>query len=163
MSDTVPVPALVLTLAEGTLAEVVAGLNDTTEALDAPARQYVSHSEPAWDCEQLTVHVPRVQPQLVDRRGDDTCAVRLVATLVVTLVRCLASAESEEPSAEALQADYGQLLVDGYTMLKHLTRQWATGQWPEGLVCSAVKWRNMEPRGPAGGYAGWRIEADVTL
>lgn len=163
MSDTVPNPRMVLTLAEGTLAEAAEALNTTDEAMDAPARQYVSHSEPAWDCEQLTVHVPRVQPQLVDRRGDDTCAVRLVATLVVTLVRCLPSAESESPSAEQLNTDYSQLLVDGYTMLKHLTRQWATGMWPEGTLCSAVKWRNMEPRGPGGGYAGWRIEADVTL
>lgn len=145
------------------LDEAVAALDTTEGAADAPTRRYISHSEPAWDCEQLTVHVVSVTPKPVDPRGD-SCVLIPVARVAVTLIRCVTALEDEGfPDAAILQEENRQLAVDGPALFKYLTRQWATGVWPSGLPCRAVKWRALEPKPPAGGFAGWRVEADITL
>jgi hypothetical protein len=115
-------PTDVAELLNDLLDQAVAALDTTEAAVDAPVRRFISHSEPSYDCEQLTVHLVSVTPKPVDPRGD-ACVL----------------------------------------IFKYLTRQWAEGSWPSGLPCRAVKWRALEPKAPAGGYAGWRIEADIEL
>lgn len=145
------------------LDEAVAALDTTEEAEDAPTRRFISHSEPAYDCEQLTVHLVSVTPKPVDPRGD-SCVLIPVARVAVTLLRCVTALEDEGiPDHDTLQAENRQLAVDGPALFRYLTRQWATGAWPSGLPCRSVRWRALEPKAPAGGYAGWRVEADITL
>lgn len=127
-----------------------------------PERQYVSHGEPAYDCDQLTVHLERLRPKIADR-GLDTCMVAPVAPLVVTLLRCITNATEQQPipPADVIHAENLALLEDGWRLWKGLTRAWATGAWPADVPCDKVRWGVMEPRGPSGYLAGWRIGVEV--
>jgi hypothetical protein len=156
-------PTDVAELLNDLLDQAVAALDTTEAAVDAPVRRFISHSEPSYDCEQLTVHLVSVTPKPVDPRGD-ACVLIPVARVAVTLLRCVTALEDEGmPDHATLQAENHQLAIDGPALFKYLTRQWAEGTWPSGLPCRAVKWRALEPKAPAGGYAGWRIEADIEL
>lgn len=157
-------PEVLALLLDETLAGAVEALDQGAPVQPAPGRQYISHGEPAHDCDQLTVHAARITPKLVSDPAAEVCAIQHVITVVLTLVRCLPSAEHEQPTAEQLNGEARQLAIDGWAIWKHLTRQWTTGNWPTvATSCKAVKWRNAEPRGPLGQMAAWRIEFDVTL
>lgn len=144
-----------------TLEVATAGLVDP--AADPPARRYVAHGDPAWDCDQLTVHLVRIQPVLIESRAE-TCTVIPQATIAIVLLRCVTALEADGvPNAQLLNTENTQLAIDGPAMFKHFTRQWATGAFPSGHACKALKWRNLLPLAPQGAYAGWRIEYDLKL
>lgn len=130
---------------------------------DPPARQYVSHNEPAHDCEQLTVHLVYIRPRPTVG-GEGRCAVQLQATFAVTLLRCYPSATDTAPIPDAgeLGAASLALLDDGWSLIKGLTRKWATETTPFGLPCKQTSWGGIEPRGPTD-LAGWRLEVQVDL
>lgn len=129
-----------------------------------PERSYVAQGAVAWDCDQLTVHLVRIRPKLLDSRSA-ACAVVLVATYAVTLLRCVPGPDDNgnPPSADELNVANQQLAVDGEALLKSLTRAWAQGSWPAGVPCRRVEWGALEPLAPSGKLAGWRLEVSVQL
>lgn len=164
MSDDpyVPVPALLADLASELLDEATAALPDP------PERVYVAHGEPAYDCAQLTVHVVRVQPRLAtNTAGTERCTVQLLVRFAVTLLRCVTAVERDTtnpiPTMETLEAENLALAQDGWRVFKHLTRAWAEGVIPSTLSCGQVRWGALEPRGPMGTLAGWRLEVEYEL
>lgn len=154
----------------GTIRDQLAELLDlAVEALtvyegaeDPPERRYVAHGTVTWDCDQLTTHLVRTRPKLIDTRSLP-CAVVLVSTYAVTLLRCwpVGNQANPLPSAEALDAAGRQLAVDGEALLKTLTRAWAEGVWPAGVNCKRVEWSQLEPMAPSGALAGVRLEVSV--
>lgn len=146
------------------LGEAVNAMVTTEGASDPPERQYVAHGAVAWDCEQLTTHLLRLRPKVLDSRSE-RCAIVHDATVVVTLIRCHPTGTEKKPipSADDLDEAGRQLAIDGQALWKGLTRAWAEGTWPAGIPCSRVTWGSLEPLAPSGGYAGWRVEASVRL
>jgi hypothetical protein len=127
-----------------------------------PERRYISHNEPAWDCEQLTVHLARMRPKPTDS-GGDRCAVVLQATFAITIVRCYPPLTDKGfPSADKMNTASTGLLVDAWALFKGLTRKWSTESTPFGLPCKQTTWNGLDPRGPTD-LAGWRLEVQVDL
>lgn len=160
MTEYVANPVLVADLADELLTTAMAALDDP------PERTLVSHGEPAYDCAQLTVHVVRLQPKPGVPNGSERCTVYPTLRLAVTLLRCVTAVEEGSdpiPSAETLHAENMALAEDGWRLWKHLTGAWARGELPGELGCGVVRWGALEPRGPIGGLAGWRIEIEYEL
>lgn len=155
-------PALLADLAQDFLDAAVLVL--TEASLEVPDRAYVAHGvNVVHDCEQLAVSLAIVQPVVVDEpRG--RCMVRLQATFVIQLLRCVTPATDDEPipDKDVLHAEDLGLLTDGWVVLKGLTRMWAQGELPSTGQCSAVTWGALEPLGPTD-LAGWQLTVTVDL
>lgn len=159
---TVTNPTLLADLAQELLDAGAELLADTV-----PDRVLVSHGEPPGDCEELTVHLVRVRPRATDGIGSE-CSVVLVATYAVSLWRCVTAVAMEDrddpiPEADVLSAENLALLVDGWALLKGMTRKWVEHSLPGGVPCNQVTWGTLEPKPPQGGLAGWRFEVAIDL
>lgn len=149
-------------LMEDTLAVAVA-------SIDAPDRQYIAHDMPAFDCEQITVHLAGMRTRQTDaQRGGDfasKCLTVFVAQLAVCLVRCVPKIEDDGriPSPDEMTDAHVALANDGVAVMRGLSRARATGDWPEGLGCQAVTFGQMEPSLPLGGFAGWLLHVEVQI
>lgn len=160
MTEYVATPTLLADLADELLGEATEGV------VSPPERVYVSHGEPAYDCEQLTVHLVNVQPKLAAPPGSSLCAVMLTARYAVTLLRRVTTIKDGDdpiPTGPELHEQYMALAAEGWTLYKHLTGAWAHGELPADLGCGVVTWGALEPKGPAGGLAGWRIDLTYEL
>lgn len=137
-------------------------LTNTDGALDPPDRQYVAHGRVAWDCEQLTVHVVNLIAEPQDDRGAN-CNIVHRATIATTLVRCAPTPDDRgnPPSSADLDAFGLQMAADGGALWKGMTRATADGQWPVGLPCRRVRWVNLQPLAPSGGFAGWQVNVEL--
>jgi len=133
----------------------------------APARMYVSQGEPPFDCEQITVHVVRVRPKLLNPTDASKCMVIWTAALMVVLLRCALTPDEAGniPSAVALQTQNMALAVDGWDLASGLSAAWGAGTWPGGLPGRNVTFGSVEPFTPPiqGGLTGWRqtVEAEM--
>lgn len=99
----------------------------------SPARQFISAGLPAFDCEQLSVHVggttpglvegytlPVEPPMVVGLRSTTTMKVNLLQ-LTVTIVRCTSVFNGKQsPSPAALTADARKTQADLWVIWNHL-------------------------------------------
>lgn len=164
-------PVLVRSLLDDLLATAVAAL--TPDPLDnddprtaPPDRQLVAHGDFAWDCELVAVRLDRLG---LDRPPGqpNTCAVVPVATVSATVLRCYPKAGDggeEIPSAEAIDTAARVLAVDAAALADGIATSWADGSLFDPVPCSRVTIvPGVEPLGPDGGLAGWRVTLDVRL
>lgn len=122
-----------------------------------PDHSYVSHGEPAVDCEQLTVHLGDLSPRATVT-GSERCAIVPLARFCIQLWRCVTAVDGNgPPSAEVLDAEARALLIDAAALWKHLTRQWREGTLLDGVSCREVTWSGLTPLPPQGGLAGWEL------
>lgn len=146
-------------LAETLLATVAVGFSTP-----APDRQYVSQGEPPWDCEQLTVHLIRKRPRLLNPTDAARCALVWTAGYQVVLLRCALTSDEDgtPPSAARLHEQNMALLVDGEELSTALTSAWAAGNFGG---CRQVTLGNLEPFTPPvqGGLTGWRMTVEIDL
>lgn len=140
----------------------------TAAGLEPPARQYVSPGEPSLDCDTLAVHVERVGERSPAAEGASRAQLsRHVSTnevlLVVTVARCIPSAEAPPPPA-ALTGVAVALNADGWALWAGLTNRARAGTL---LLrgCRKPQPGDLVPLAPSGGVAGYlvRVSADLDV
>lgn len=151
----------VLEVAEDALAETTAGV---------PATTYVSPAEPAYDCEQLTVHVtglfeagtapqaPSLAPGLRRKLGDV-----ILVTFNVLALRCgpMPGADGSMPPVTEIEAAAEKVLEDGWILWNHFHEAINSGEIFE--TCIGVIFDGGVPVREQGGIVGWRFTFRATL
>lgn len=134
---------------------------------DPPDRRYVSHGQPAVDCELLTVHAAGVRSVALEQPADlpvpaGQPRVRVV-TAVVTIWRAVCSAM--DPTAEQLNVDGRRLAVDGWALFAGLLQRTAVGDIWTGTSPLPKAGNVLLAEAPdvAGGYGGWTVTVDLAL
>jgi len=139
--------------------------NAASVLTNPPDRQYVGHGSFAHDCELLASQVVTVLTETADAgRGSQSCAVIPVIGLQLTLLRCYPAIDGDGiPDAAELTAASLQLADDAVALTGGLLDLWDTNAlFPTvGDHCDKVELGNLEPVGPSGGTAGWRIRFEV--
>lgn len=145
------------------------GLDPARTGHALPNHVLVTQNAPAVDlCTDdgvLAVYVwraPHIHPRTVARMPS-TCLVTVTAELVIELWRCVPTLDDEgNPRPDV---DYENsaldLATDLWCMLTHLYVAWQDGDL--GAPCKAVTFGAVQPLGPSGGVAGWRIPLTVHL
>lgn len=135
------------------------------ELTDPPDRQFVAHGDFAHDCELLAVRTLSIRTEAPDlHRGGPGCSVIPVIVLQLTLLRCYPAVDSDgTPEAAELSAASLVLADDAVALSGGLLDRWSAGTlFPSaGVHCDKVEVGVLEPVGPAGGMAGWRISYEV--
>lgn len=154
-------PQYLHTLASALLAAIVDYYAaNTTEAAQAlPARQYVADGTPAWDCEQVTVHVRRTFA--IDGSGQEVGLlplghmVRRGAEMGLQVVRCIPTVEGEMevefPTAEAIEESARVILTDAEMLADAAVVADQSGVLPGCDGVFFAGWENAEPGGGLGG------------
>lgn len=168
-------PALLRSLADDLLDVAVAAL--TPDPLDEadprttpPDNQYVAHGLAfAWDCELVAVSIERLTLERAQGRGSG-CAVIPAVTLAVTVLRCYPKAGddgNDVPAPETIAEAARVLAVDAAALGGGILTAWENGTlFPSSptIGCQRVTiFPGVDPLGPAGGFAGWRLRLDVRL
>ena len=142
------------------------------------ARAYVSPGPPAWDCEQITVHVggaayadtrplqPPLQPMF---RVADTGNVNLIA-LTLTILRCVPVVTGDGsnltwPSPLSMDDTAVDIIGDLWAVWNYVRKQYADGNLfhePDGRKREFI----FDPALPLitqGGFGGWQLQVRVRL
>lgn len=138
-------------------------LTEAVAVLDAPpARQYIAHEEPAWDCSQLTVSLLRIRPKVFGDPRQSRCAVVPVAGFRVALVDCVPVPDKKgnPPKVADLHSSSTALAGEAWRLWKGLTAAWKAGAFGD---CQLVEFLPLEPFTSQGGLAGYRVDVEVTL
>lgn len=130
--------------------------------LGAPGRQYVADGLPAFDCEQVTVHLPGLLEEITSplSPGPATGQRHIVgrinlANFVTTVVRCVPVSDTTIPPSEAkIETSARQIYSDWWGL-------WAAFYWHarEGTLlggdrCEVRRFQashNVDPSGAFGG------------
>ena len=138
---------------------------DAHTTLGAPERQYVSHNQPALDCEQITVHTSLLgEADLAAGPGALARAHAInrgglpLVTLSVTNVRCVptlieSGGEVFAPPASELDASARTLNEDVWVLWLGITESLKHGTLAQ--ICSGAERLGAVPLGPEGGFGGW--------
>lgn len=123
----------------------------TAALAEPPANRGVVLSEPAIDCDLLTVHLGSLE-MLVPEEGplapmSPRPRVSMV-TLVVTLAECVAAGD---------QVDVATTEIDALRLAAHAWAIWRALASHDFGGCSAVSLGPALPLPEEGGYAGWLI------
>jgi hypothetical protein len=132
---------------------------------DPPERQFVAHGDFAHDCELLAVRTVSIRTEAPDLHlGGAGCSVIPIVTLQLVLLRCYPTMDGPEPPAPAaLTAASLQLADDAVGLSGGILDRWSAGTlFPTALIhCDKVQIGILDPIGPLGGIAGWRISYEV--
>lgn len=128
----------------------------------APARYFVSHGEPAWDCGMLTVHLLRLRPKLFLDPTSGRCMDVPVAVWRVSLLDCVLTVDGKgkPPKAADMNAQGLRLVGEGWRLRKALTAACKAGAFGP---CQNVSVLPLEPFSPQGGLAGWYVDIEIEL
>jgi hypothetical protein len=141
----------------------------------APERRYVAVGLPAWDCEQLTVHVqqvgeaptvPQASPMDLLRRVNPYPRVNL-AFLVVSIVReCYPgpvgpSGGPTVPEVADLVAAAEKSYADAWQLWSAIPQGRRDGALWES--CDFVGWQPLQPAGPSGDMVGWTFPLQLRI
>lgn len=129
-----------------------------------PATQIVAHGTWAWDCEAVVVHLVRLS---LDSAPAGACSFLPTATVAATILRCYPKAGDEgEPVPDPATIDDAArvLAIDAAALAGGIGEAWADGSLFSQVPCGRVFIvPGVEPLGPGGGFAGWRVTIDVRL
>lgn len=150
-----------LTACEQALVTTVGGI---------PARSCVSPGVPPIDCEQLTVHVLTVFPEVTSPTDPGTAQGHLLTTtgmlilagFVVTVARCVPVAKEnaqfiELPTVAELNAVSAMINQDLWAIWNRVSTMNEEGTIFGGR-CKALYYRAAVPLDTAGGFAGWTLQ-----
>lgn len=147
--------------------DLLTDLRDAAVAVltDPPERQYVGHGNFAHDCPLIATRVVSLRTETVDAGlGQPSCAVIPVIQLELTVMRCYPAVDGATiPDAAELTAASLTLADDAVAISGGLLERWEAGTlFPTvGDHCDRVSIGNLDPVGPGGAIAGWRISIDV--
>lgn len=146
-------------LAEDLLATAVDAL--TCSGIEPPDRQLVTHGLPAWDCEQISVHVdPAIWAPLDTRQ--QTCQIVPRITLNLTVVRCWPTQEGRQaPTATTITDAAAAMNADLWVLMRTFARHQADGTLFEGVSCQSTKLGPISTLQPSGGFAAWQMAVIV--
>lgn len=140
-----------------------------TEGVVLPDRQYVSNGLPAFDCEQVTVHVPEtfgitgtpLGENPSDQYRDAGHAMR-AGIFAVTIVRCVPTIDDNgQPPAVALEVTASQVIyADAVLSLNALIVAEGAGDLPG---CGSVVFRSWTNENPQGGFGGGTLRVAISL
>ena len=139
--------------------EQAAGLLEAVAARlgDPPDRRYVADGLPAFDCDQLTVHVAGFHRGTTQaERPTAPCAPSTV-TAVVTRVWCVPTIESGRAPRTVDLERSGAAVTAGAQELWH-----ATSAAAAALGCQPALIAG-QPVAPSGGVVGWQITLQWTI
>lgn len=159
-------------LAEHLLAQTLNALATTPDG--APVRSYVSSGEPAYDCEQVTVHQAPLVKAATDLNGGTGAtninarrsSVNLV-TFIVCVVRCarVVSASANLPGSVQIDSDAHVVMRDQWVVWNYLQQRVRDETlFPDGD--SRTRPTNFGPSGPfptQGGVCGFRMAVTVEI
>lgn len=154
-------------VAQAVLASTVTALD--TYGKGAPALQYVAPGQPAYDCEQLTVHYQSLAEaptrgaagQLGTMRRSPLGLILHQPLLAVTVLRECVVPEEPGDAAEQLDALAQTTMDDGWMLWR-----WYHSRHRDGSLfsqCSEVQFLPGVPVVPGGGIYGWVFGFAVTL
>ena len=145
-----------------------------------PARQFVSwvgldRGGPAWDCDSLVVHMNGLRwtrglegaAKGLSRPGVGHALV--VIRFHVTLIRCGAPVpgpRGQAPTAEVIDEHAALMLTDLWRCARYLKARFRAGDlFGDALsgCCEAVDFEAVEPLGPQGAMAAWRLIVSATF
>jgi hypothetical protein len=163
-------------LASGIIAALEAGYPAAPDAAALPERRYVSDGVPAWDCEQLTVHVVRTfnaaqpgggapgSPGIPSFGKGPTVRA---AEVVVTIVRCSPTiaddgglGEATIPTEAEIEAAALVVLSDAEMIPMVLEDAVRTRQLPS---CEGISFVSWDGAGPEGGLVGGGCRLQLLL
>lgn len=140
-----------------------------TNGWPLPGRRLITPGQPAWDCEQVTVHVETV----VGHGGDpmiETVEARLAhpafamraAMIAVSIIRCVPVINDQgyPPHAADEQAAASDILRDAVRVWEAFRLAVRAGDLPG---CGAAGFVGWESVGPEGGFAGGTARFRVSL
>ena len=139
------------------------GANDFPAGCTVPARRYVAHSEPAWDCDTLAVYWSPVDTSnpLRGRPTGGDCAVLGGVAVHIQLVLCDAPVENPagQPGSAPSPAQWNTftacLNAQAWAMWCAVAdAAYTKTLYSEQEACEQVAIINMNPLGPQGGIAG---------
>ncbi len=146
---------------------------DTIDAglLGAPARQYVADGLPAFDCEQVTVHLPGLSEEITSPLSPNPATgsrhvvgrINLV-TFVTTVVRCVpVSDTTTPPPAAAIENSARQIYSDWWGL-------WAMFYWRArdntllgGDRCEIRRFQASHIVDPSGEFGGSLISLQLQI
>jgi hypothetical protein len=132
---------------------------------DPPDRQYVGHGNFAHDCELVATRVVGLRTETADAgTGQRSCAVIPVITLELTVMRCYPTVDGEGiPDAAELTTASLTLADDAVAITGGLLDRWEASTLfsSVGDHCDRVVIGNLDPVGPGGAIAGWRVTIEV--
>jgi hypothetical protein len=134
--------------------EAVQLFDDVVQRLDSPPkRRYISEGAPAFDCEQLVLHVSRLTPGVTTRGL--TSPTQATATFTRLWCAPTSDARGNPPTAQALHTSAGIVVGGGWELWQAVMR--------------AVEAHNCRPAvveavtvGPEGGFSGWQVTVQWT-
>lgn len=142
---------------------------------DPARRVYIAHGEPPAPleaCDQLTAHLVRLRPKLLQDAQQTTRSSPIVAWLAeIALVRfhCVPVVADDEGNSfdadpQALTEAHEALTTDAVNVARHLSRLRGLGEWPQSVPgCGDIAWQPVEPLPPQGGQAAWRQLIQIQL
>lgn len=144
------------------------GLSD-----QAPQTRITTGLVPSWDCpDTLWIVLRGAQSSQARGLTDQAAGCSILAEAIITLelARCWPNPENIAGGLElvpaAEEATTMQLAQDATVLWYGLGERWQDGELFEsfpGLNCEAVRLGQLQPVGPAGGYAGWSWQLRVSM
>lgn len=134
---------------------------------DAPERQYVTQSLPAFDCEELIVGADGILGHdgdiSIETTGPVRCLSMRAAELSVWLVRCVPSidANTQPPTAAQMDASAQRLLADPLEMFNALMAAYLAGEFSTCFGLAFMRWTSVVDQGEFGGGV-LRVRVDLT-
>lgn len=157
------------------LLEVAADALDTLVTLNlrgCPQRAYVSPGLPAFDCEQLTVHVAAMGEEVTSPLSPNPATAQRqkfgrvnMVTFTTSIVRCLTAVTDENtpPDAGKEDADALQLNCDGWTIWEAFYWHARAGTLLGDDLCRLVRQQASHPVDPSGGVGAWIINTQLEV
>ncbi len=157
------------------LLEVAADALDSLTVLGlrgCPDRAYVSPGLPAFDCEQLTVHVAAMSEEVTSPLSPNTATGQRhvfgrinTVTFTTTIVRCLRSVtdQNQPPPAVDEDLDALQLDCDAWSIWERFYWSARNNTLLDGDTCKIVRMQASHPVDPSGGVGGWLIQTQLQI
>lgn len=132
----------------------------------APERTYIALALPAFDCEQLTVHVTPTTDKPMAPLGTGQRhrydARRTLVSFVVTVARCVCPEDQRAvPTVTQMEGFSEQLYADAWALWNHLFNLMRAEELFS--LCSEVFWRGLRAVPQSGCYAGWTLTLDAYI
>lgn len=157
------------------LLDVAGEALDTLVALTlrgCPERAYVSPGLPAFDCEQLTVHISALVEEVTGPlQPNEATAQRMkfgricMVTFTTTIVRdlCAITDQNAPPDARLEDTDARQLDCDAWSIWEMYYHRARAGTLLGADRCSLVRMQASHPVDPSGGVGGWLIQTQLQI
>lgn len=150
--------------------EVLQSLDGLFAADDAFDNAFVTPGPPAWDCQQITLHMGNLRHSgpFTEGQGRPLKAGHpAVPTVdfIITTLRCIAVQDDSgrSPDPDVIAADGARLLRDADILWYGTLGLITTDSLVTSVFCPTMTMVGLVPVGPSGGLAGHQLTIRTTL